>query len=114
MTKSIELLSTERLRIDPLTTHDVAGFMSLYGDEGVMTYLPVPPLRDLESAASLLGIYVDRIAAGEQFRWAIRTHADDTIIGSLKLDEPFTPGRSSEIGYMLVKEAWGKGYAAGR
>lgn len=107
----IQSIKTERLRIDPLTLTDVDGFLALYGDPGVMKYLPVPPLQDREAARTLLATYVARNESGEQFRWAIRAHENDVIIGALKLDEPFTSSRSSEIGYMLVREAWGKGYA---
>jgi ribosomal-protein-alanine N-acetyltransferase len=111
MKQSIVSLATERLRIDPLVMEDVTDFLALYGDEGVMRYLPVPPLQDVTEAGALLSKFVERMAAGEQFRWAIRTRDDDRVIGALKLDKPFDPSRSSEVGYMLVKEAWGKGYA---
>ncbi len=90
---------------------DVDGFLDLYADPGVMRWLPVPPLRNREDASSLLQTYTNRVAAGEQFRWAIRTLGSDQIIGGIKLDDPFTVERTSEVGYMLVKEAWGKGYA---
>ena len=111
MFQPIQSLSTARLRIDPLVMEDAEGFLALYGDPGVMKYLPVPPLANIEAARSLLETYVERIAAGEQFRWAIRTRDDDAIIGALKLDTPNDAGRAAEIGYMLVRDAWGKGYA---
>ena len=111
MVQPIQSLITERLRIDPFTMEDAEGFLALYGDPGVMKYLPVPPLADIEAARFLLATYVARIETGEQFRWAIRTHDDDTIIGALKLDTPNNKERASEVGYMLAKEAWGKGYA---
>jgi len=104
-------MKTQRLRIDPLTETDAEGFLHLYSDPDVMKWLPVPPLSDIGAARALLATYVARIEAGEQFRWAIRTHEDDAIIGALKLDTPNDASRASEIGYMLVKEAWGKGYA---
>lgn len=112
MNTPIAPLRTERLRIDPFTIDDVEGFFALYADPGVMRWLPVPALTTLEGARSLLQSYVDRVGAGAQFRWAIRTHESDQIIGSLKLDDPFSVERSSEVGYMLIKDAWGKGYAS--
>lgn len=111
MSQAIQALRTARLRIDPLTLADTEGLLSVYGDEVVMTYLPVTPLRDLESARDLLATYVDRIATGAQFRWALRTHESDAMIGALKLAEPCDAGRSSEVGYVLAQSAWGKGFA---
>ena len=111
MNSPIKPLRTDRLRLDPFTMNDVDGFLALYADPGVMRWLPVPPLENREDAARLLQTYTERVAAGVQFRWAIRSLESDEIIGGLKLEDPFTSERTSEVGYMLVKHAWGKGYA---
>lgn len=111
MKMPIHSLVTQRLRLDPFTMNDVEGFLALYGDPEVMRWLPIPPMQTLEDATGFLRMYVDRNASGAQFRWAIRTHENDKIIGALKLDNPGAPSRTSEAGYMLIKEAWGKGYA---
>ena len=104
--------TTERLVLRPWRDEDAEAFGSLNADPEVMTYFPAP----LDRAASdeLLGrarTHVDDHGWGF---WALEERSTGAFIGLTGLSQPsfeaaFTP--CVEIGWRLVRSAWGQGYA---
>ena len=104
--------TTERLVLRPWRDEDAEAFGSLNADPEVMSYFPAP----LDRAASdeLLGrarAHVDDHGWGF---WALEERSTGAFIGLTGLSQPsfeaaFTP--CVEIGWRLVRSAWGQGYA---
>ncbi|WP_328543488.1 MULTISPECIES: GNAT family N-acetyltransferase [unclassified Streptomyces] len=105
-------IRTERLVLRESEARDRAAFIELFASPEVRTYLGGPRPRDeLERAVPEIpgrrpGVFVIDI--------------NGAMIGSINLDrrDAERPGhvrpdaREAELGYVLLPEAWGRGYAA--
>lgn len=108
------IFETDRLVIRRYTLADEENFFRLNGDAEVMRYI-----REPKDRAECLVFLKRNIVYYEQHplmgRWAMVEKAADTFIGSFAIIpvESIDPHRQNEIqlGYALLKEYWGKGYA---
>ena len=105
-------MRTERLTLRRWTPQDYEPFAAMNADPEVMKYFPAR-LDRTESDALL-----DRIEAGFAAHgfglWAIEQVSEPGLIGFVGLsvpgfDAPFTP--AVEVGWRLVRSAWGRGLA---
>ena len=105
-------LATVRLRLRGFTDLDRGAFAAVNADPEVMRYMS----RRLDRAQS--DRFIDRILEGWTVHgfglWAIQRVEDGAFLGFAGLSEPsfvapFTP--AIEVGWRLVRAAWGHGYA---
>jgi len=94
-------LETARLRLRPLTPDDLEPLVALHGDPRVMAFITgAGESRETvarEHLPDLLSRHTWLLFEGERFiGWA-----------SLRVE-----GTEAELGYRLVRSAWGRGYAA--
>lgn len=104
------ILTSERLYVRRFTLDDEEIFFRLNGDEEVMRYIRPAKSRE-ESKAFLienLQFYEDHPGLG---RWAMLQKDTDEFVGTFSL-LPLEHTNDVHIGYALLKEHWGKGYAA--
>ncbi len=110
-------LTTERLLMRRWLPADREPFAALNADPAVMEHFPAPLTRAQSDALA------ERIEAGFERHgfglWALEERASGELLGFTGLSVPpfeahFTP--AVEVGWRLVRSAWGKGYAteAGR
>ena len=107
-----ERLCTERLRADAWLAGDEAEFVRMNADSRVMRYFP-RPLAPEESLEFLGRIRRELEECGYGL-FAVRERAGDRFVGFVGLhrfdfDADFAPG--VEIGWRLLPEYWGRGYA---
>jgi RimJ/RimL family protein N-acetyltransferase len=102
-------LETERLRLRPFTEDDLDDYTSMCADPEVMRFLGGKPWTRMEAwrhMATMLGHWQLR---GHGL-WAVEERATGRFVGRVGSIEPVGwPG--FEIGWTLVRSAWGKGYA---
>jgi RimJ/RimL family protein N-acetyltransferase len=107
-------LETERLRLRPLTMDDVDNLFELDSDPEVMRYLSGGPATPREVIAD--EILPRFIRIGEQYSgfgyWAGLEKTTSAFLGWFSL-APTRDGDTSEaeLGYRLLRSAWGRGYA---
>jgi len=107
-------LETERLRLRPLTMDDVDNLFELDSDPEVMRYLSGGPATPREVIAD--EILPRFIRIGEQYPgfgyWAGLKKTTSAFLGWFSLapthEEDMT---EAELGYRLLRSAWGRGYA---
>ena len=103
------VFETERLSVRPYTMDDLHHFFRLNGDEDVMRY--IRPAQTLEQTKEFLRkiitAYTQRPGMG---RWALFSKADFRFAGSFAII-PIENSNQLQLGYALIKENWGKGYA---
>lgn len=105
------ILTTPRLRLRPWREEDRAAFAALAADPEVMRDLG-GPLDRARSDAKL-----DRYRAAFDrhgfCRWAVETLSDEFLgyAGIMPLGPDHPVGPSVEIGWRLMRRAWGHGYA---
>ena len=113
-------ITTERLLLRPFEEDDFDILHRLYGDAEVMRYTPFDAESPAESAAHLSRVIDDwrkEPLLSREYVVTVRTE-DGSSAGGIKkigrchilLDGPEEDSRAM-IGWLLVQEAWGKGYA---
>ena len=106
------MIETERLILRPFERGDLDIVLELYSDEEIMKYMPFP-VADHEMARQLL----ERFAAGWKvtpqinYEMAVVCKETNEKIGRAEITRNYSE-ESAMIGWMLVKNAWGKGFAS--
>jgi [ribosomal protein S5]-alanine N-acetyltransferase len=101
-------LATGRLRLRPLTLADAPAVHRLMSDPAVMAFWDSPPIADPAVTKEFLARMV---ADADAFYWAIERRQDGAFIGCCDLSDIDPDHRRGDIGFMLGREHWGKGYA---
>lgn len=102
---------TGRLVLRELVPGDATEFLRLRSDPGVLTFLPFGPMPSREEALAFIG-RMDAARTGNQsITWAIALHDRPELIGTIVLWNFSTEKQRAEVGYMLLPEYHGKGYA---
>jgi RimJ/RimL family protein N-acetyltransferase len=105
-------IETERLVLRPWRDADVDAWVRMNSDPRVMEFFPrIEPVPELEASARRLRDRLERDGYGW---WVTVLRASGTFAGVLALQDvpanlPFAP--ALEIGWRLVPETWGNGYA---
>lgn len=95
-------LRTDRLVLRPLAASDAEDLHAAFGDPEAMAYWSTPPHASLAETRAWLDRAIATPAnAGEEFA----VERDGQVIGKAGL------WRFPEIGYILRRDAWGRGFA---
>jgi RimJ/RimL family protein N-acetyltransferase len=105
-------ITTSRLTLRSWGNEDAAAMLALSTDPEVMRYFPRP--MTAEQVHEFVTRHRALLAAGRPGLFAVETRADGRFIGFVGLAEatfeaPFMP--CVEVGWRLVRAAWGQGYA---
>ncbi len=104
------IFETERLIVCQYVFDiDVENFFLLNGDEEVVRYIRPAKTRD-ECTAFLKEIIADYLVRPLMGRWAVNDKITGEFIGSFAFI-PVEGTEDSQLGYALLKEYWGKGFA---
>jgi len=110
MITSFNLFETERLIVRQYTLQDEEYFYLFSSNEDVMRY--IRPIVNREESARLLALnmqlYLSRPNTG---RWAIFNKATGSYMGSFSILEMDIDKTRLHIGYALLPQFWGMGYA---
>lgn len=105
------VLQTERLSLRQLTHADAPVINRLFSDPQVIEFMSEPPLETDEKAIALIdwlnGHFINQVAA----RWGITVQGEDSVIGTIGFHHWDREHRHADLGYDLLPEYWGRGYA---
>jgi RimJ/RimL family protein N-acetyltransferase len=101
-------MKTERLLLTPLTRDDYDYLFALYGDAEVMRHIANGQPRTREVSTGILDKMI--VAAPPQGYWVIRDNLSNERLGAAMLMIR-AEGKPLELGFMLGKNAWGRGLA---
>ena len=104
-------LHTERLTLRPITTDDVGALWRMQSDAYVLRYWDEPPWTDPAQAERFLARCRSIEDSGTGARVALELTADSTFLGWCNLSNYDADFRTATMGYCLLQEAWGHGYA---
>jgi [ribosomal protein S5]-alanine N-acetyltransferase len=104
---------TERLYLREMNVDDAEQAFLLNSDPEVVRHTGDGPFASVEAAREFLAAYRDYKVNGLG-RWAVLRKADDVWLGWCGLKRH--PNGDVDLGYRLLREHWGQGYAteAGR
>jgi ribosomal-protein-alanine N-acetyltransferase len=104
------LFETERLIVRHYTKDDSNDFFLLNGDEEIMRY--IRPAKTREEADQFLSEILQKLeedpASG---RWAVEEKHTGVFVGSFAFIPIERTENKMQLGYALLKQNWGKGYA---
>ena len=108
-------LTTERLVLRGWQVDDAPAALEIYGDADVARWLSpaMDKVTDVDAMREVLAQWIrqDGDAVPPAGRWAIKRRSDNRVIGGVVL-LPLPPGDDDlEIGWQLIPEFWGHGYA---
>jgi RimJ/RimL family protein N-acetyltransferase len=103
-------LTAPRVTLRWLTGQDVDALYGIFSTPEVMTYWSCPPYQDIAEAKELLTSIESGFETKTLFQWGVASNEDDSIIGTCTLFQLDAGNRRAEIGYVLGREYWGKGY----
>lgn len=102
------MIETERLRLRPWRDADRDPFWQMAQDRQVMQYLPSIGRQESDGTIARMNAF----EAEHSFCfWALERRADGRFLGFCGILPPHPPFRESEIGWRLVHDCWGRGYA---
>lgn len=105
------ILTTERLQLLPFTADDYSFLLDLHSDPEVNRYLPSGPIAlTPEEVRQRLNRYMESNRNTQVSGWKLATH-DGTAIGRAGFFRMKDPN-GYELGYVLKRSAWGRGYAS--
>jgi RimJ/RimL family protein N-acetyltransferase len=106
-----EPLETARLVLRRWTDADRAPFAAMNADPEVMRYFPAP--LSTEQSDALVDSIRARFAQHGYGLWAVQVKGGPPFIGFTGLAplNPLVPYPGIEVGWRLVRSAWGRGYA---
>ncbi|MEE4173844.1 MAG: GNAT family N-acetyltransferase [Xanthomonadales bacterium] len=103
-------LKTQRLVLRPLTPDDAPGMYAIYSDPETMRYWSAQVIGSLEGAANMVRDDLRLQLDGHAAFWAIVLPKTGRVIGKFTLFTINRDNRRAEIGYVLNRQFWGKGY----
>src|SRR5258706_5664508 len=102
-------LTTDRLRLRPFRSKDFETHAAICSDGEVMRYIRAGALSRVDSWWQMAR-YMGHWQLRGYGLWALIERATDRLVGHLGFLDP-EGGHGFELGWVLAREAWGKGYA---
>jgi ribosomal-protein-alanine N-acetyltransferase len=103
-----ERFRTSRLTLRRPTLDDAQAIFEEYAaDPDVTKYLVFKPHTEVETVRVFLRELMAAVEEGARFPWAVTLTGTDRLIGMLEIR---IDGMGANIGYVLAKQYWGRGY----
>lgn len=106
----IPTLVLESITLRPMRLDDAPALLRIHQREGVLRYFPNPSPPPIERVQRFIAGQAQRWEQDGCGNWAMVLNGQDEIIGWGGLNYLMETGET-EVGYLLDKPFWGKGYA---
>lgn len=104
------ILETERLVLRPLEPDDWRALFPIMSDPAVMAYWDSTEIDDPELVARMVAAQIEDMDLGRGAYWAVERGEDRAFIGACDLSDIDRRHRRGEVGFLLAKSAWGRGF----
>ena len=103
-------LETRRLLLRKITLDDAPAVFAYASDPQVPVYMPWQPHQSIAETYEYLAHVIGRYQQGWPSPWGIVFKDDARLIGTCGYGSWEPEHRRAEIGYVLHREYWGRGY----
>jgi RimJ/RimL family protein N-acetyltransferase len=104
------ILETERLKLTPVTAEDGPLIHPIMADPEVMAHMDSVAIDDPDVVEAFIHGQLVEMANEQAFYWSVRLADGGRYLGSVDLSDIDWRHSRAEIGFILGKDAWGKGY----
>ena len=101
---------TRRLLLRGLRAADAPDMFAIYSDPPTMKYWSCPPIKTREEAAAMVADDLRMQQEEKAAFWAIVLPATGRVIGKFSLFDISREHARAEVGYVLNRQFWRKGY----
>ena len=103
-----EIIETQRLALRPPLVADAETIFTIYAqDVEVAKYMIWRPHKNIEETRDFMRRCISAWEDGSAYPWVITRKEDGRLIGMI---ESRVKGFSMDIGYVLARVYWGRGY----
>lgn len=103
-------LETSSLRLRPLEPSDADALYAIHSDPEVMKYSGTQPWNSVKQAHELVERSLAGMRAGSQLCFGIIPSSASMVVGTCTLFHLYKASRRAEVGFVLGKSSWGRGY----
>jgi len=103
-------LDTPRLALRAAGRADVAQLFEVFSDPEAMRYWSTPPLTSIAQVETVIARAASHFADGTGMLWCVRRRDDGRAIGTISLHRFDEQNDRAEVGYILGRTAWGRGF----
>lgn len=104
------ILETERLILSPVTEDDAPLIHPIMADPEVMAHMDSVAIDDPDVVGAFVTGLLIEMANEQSFYWSVRLNGEGRYLGSVDLSDIDWRHHRAEVGFILGKDAWGKGY----
>ncbi|MFC1841970.1 GNAT family N-acetyltransferase, partial [Candidatus Dependentiae bacterium] len=111
------ILETERLYFRPFVKDDLEKLIALYTDKEVVKHIKEPietiagKKLDRELIKEMLNFYIEHQKNHGYSYWAAFEKETGDFVGRIGLRKVYEKPNTADVGYVIHKKYWGKGYA---
>jgi len=110
--QTFPLLSTERLLLRELVPSDKDVIFDILKDSLVTKYYDTPTFTRMSQAEKLLDMWMNVFPKKKGIRWGIVLKDTNTLIGTCGFCKVHKKWSVGEIGYVIARPYWNKGYVS--
>lgn len=103
------VITTERLVLRRPTMADAPARFAYATDPEVARYMDWLPPASLGDLAARIAAAAAEWESGDEYSWTVTVKPSDRAVGGVAC---FLRGHAAELGFVLARECWGRGYAA--
>ena len=104
-------LHTERLCLREIRLDDAEDFFEIYSDPEALTYWGEPPITRHAEAIEMIAKRIKWWDTGDSICLAVEERTTNKMIGTISVFSFHRDSRRAEIGYILHRDFWRKGFA---
>lgn len=105
------VLDSERLTLRKIEFEDEIQLYKLLSDEDVARFDYFYPVKSHEQVIKFIERYNEELYENEEITWGIVLKENNKLIGICCLGDFEEGARRSEVGYSIIQNYWGNGYA---
>jgi len=103
-------MRTDRLLLRPLEMSDSGAYLDIFSDTMTLLYWSNEPISSIEEAESLIQQDIEWSGSDDCICLGVALPDSNLLIGKITLFQLSEQNRRAEIGYILDRRQWGKGY----